>query len=335
MNEADLQIPPIPPRGDDEARPRWSVMIPARNAAATIAQTIDSVLAQAPDGGEMQVAVVDNASTDDTVRVVESVAAMHPRRTLEIHRHAADIGMAGNWNACLHLARGQWVHLLHADDYVQPGFYAAVDRAVASHEDAMLCLVRALVVDAGGAPERLARRQGSTGDELSVYTLAYGNEYYTPGVVVRRAAYERVGGFSPVLRFVPDWEMWVRILASGKAVYVNEPLACYREAAGNATNRLSRSADDLRELVGFGRLLAKRLAWFDEQLWREYLKGHAAWAVRNWSGAGDQAARAANYAYWRRWASAGERLDQRLVQLRALSKQVRWRLRRVLRPWKK
>jgi hypothetical protein len=151
-----------------------------------------------------------------------------------------------------------------------------------------------------------------------VWALAYGNEFYAPGVVVRRAAYERLGGFSPALQYAPDWEMWLRILANGKAVYVNEPLACYREAGGNATSRISRTADDLRELIRFGAVLARRIPGFERQPWREYLKNHAAWAVKNWTRAGDSDAVRANYAYWRRFASPGEKLDEFLIRAKAL-----------------
>jgi glycosyltransferase involved in cell wall biosynthesis len=310
-------------------------MIPAYNGAATIAATLTSVLAQAHAEGAMQIAVIDNCSTDDTVAVVESIAPSQSGGRVEVIRNPTNIGLVGNWNACIEHARGELVLILHADDYLAPGYFTAVEAAFAQRPDADLCLVRALIVDAFDEPERLARRLGSTGEELSVWALAYGNEFYPPGVVVKRSAYERLGGFSRGLLYVADWEMWLRILASGKAVYLNEPLACYREAAGNATNRLSRTADDLRELVRFGEVVRRRIPGFERQPWREYLKNHAAWAVKNWTRAGDADATRANLEFWRKFATPGEKLDVLLTAAKARGVAAERRIRRALKPSKK
>lgn len=309
-------------------------MIPAFNAAGTIAETVRSVLAQAVPEDAMQIVVVDNASTDNTVAVVEQIAKSAARR-VDVHRNPTNLGLVGNWNAALRMSRGEWVHILHADDYLAPGFYDAVQRLIGGRPDIDVCLVRALIVDGRGEPERLARRLGNTGDELLINSLAYGNEFYAPGVVVRRSAYVRVGGFSPVFAYVPDWEMWLRLLQHGKAVYLNDALACYRETVGNATNRLSRTAEDLRELVDFRELLAVRVPWFNDKLYEQFLKNHAAWAVRNWTAAANMDARRANYAYWRKFATVGEKLDEFLAVTHAYAHEARLKLNRVLRPWKR
>lgn len=316
-------------------------MIPAYNSAKTIGETLRSVLSQAPSADAMQITVIDNASTDDTHAIVDRIALPANASRVEVIRNSENIGLVGNWNACIEHARGELVLILHSDDYLAPGYFAAVETAFAQRPDADLCLVRSLIVDANSEPERLARRLGRTGDELSIWTLAYGNEFYAPGVVVRRSCYERLGGFTGALSSVPgmsyvlDWEMWLRILASGKAVYVNEPLACYRETGGNATSRLSRTGDDLRELIRFGAVLARRIGGFEMQSWREYLKNHAAWAVKNWAKAGDADAQRLNYDFWRQFATAGEKLDEFLTKAKAAGVAGERRLRRALKPSKK
>ena len=336
MTDDSLQIPPIAPVAAGVPRPRWSVMIPTYNAAATIAQTLESVLAHGPVARDVQIAVVDNASSDETLLVVEGVvAARNARDRVEVHRNPTNLGMAGNWTACIEHARGELVHILHADDYVQPGFYETVEAAFADAPSSDLCLVRALVVDAKGEPERLAGRLGRTGDVLGATALAYGNEFYCPGVVVRRACYERVGGFSPTLQYLPDWEMWLRILASGSGVYVNEPLVCYREAPGNVTNRYSKTADDLRELIRFGEVLQRRVPGFVPIRWRSFLKQHAVWAMANWERVGDQAAYQTNRNFWRSFASPGEKLDVALAAAKAFGKQCERPLRNAVWQFRK
>ena len=336
MTDEELQIPQIAPVPAGTPRPRWSVMIPTFNAATTIEETLSSVLAEAPDNERMQIAVVDNASTDETLEIVRRLSAERGGR-VEISQHSQNLGLLANWNACLEQSRGELVHILHADDFVRPGFYVAVEASFTERPDADLCLVRALVVDDENAPERLAGRLGSTGDELTTTTLAYGNEFYCPGVVVRRSSYERVGGFSPALAYVPDWEMWLRILLQGTGVYVNEPLVCYRETPGNVTNRFSKTADDLRELICFGDVLKRRVPGFVPLRWRGVLKQHAVWAMANWERAGDAAAYEANRAFWKTFATPGEKLDVALAKAKAFGKECERPLRtigRKIRPKK-
>lgn len=330
MTDEQLQIPTIEPVPPGVARPRWSVMIPAFNGAATIAKTLTSVLEHGPVESDTQVAVVDNVSTDATLAVVDEVlSANGARGRVEVIRNATNLGMTGNWTECIRRARGEFVHILHADDFVRPGFYTAVEAAFAARPEADLCLVRALVVDANGEMERLAGRKGRTGDVLAANALAYGNEFYTPGVVVRRACYERIGGFSSSLVYVPDWEMWLRILAQGCGVYVNEPLVHYREAAGNLTNRFSKTAEDIRELEKFGAVLARRVPGFVPMRWRGFLKQHTVWAMANWERAGDETAYEANRAYWRKYASAGEKLDVALTAAKRFGKDCERPLRKL------
>lgn len=328
----ELEIPEIAPVAAEIARPKWSVMIPTYNAAETIAETLRSVLAHGPAAENAQIAVVDNVSTDDTLAIVTEVCqTVGASDRVEVYQNESNLGMAGNWTACVCKARGELVHILHADDYVRPGFYDAVEAALAATPQADVCVVRTLVVDGCGEAERLSGRLGRTGDRLTIASIAYGNEFYCPAVVVRRSCYERIGGFTPSLRYVPDWEMWSRILASGSGVYVNETLVCYREAAGNLTNRYSRSADDLRELVAFGDILRERVPGFVPLRWRGVLKQHAVWAMANWERAGDAAAYEANRKFWRQFASTGEKLDIALAALKNFTRECERPLRNLAR----
>jgi hypothetical protein len=335
LTDDDLKIPPIEPVAEGVPRSRWSVMIPTYNAAATIAQTLESVLALGPTAGDAQIAVVDNASTDATLDIVRQLAPEAEGR-IEVHRQPRNLGLIANWNACIQLSRGELLHILHADDYVRPGFYQAVAAAFAGAPNADLCLVRSVVVDDNGEPERLATRLGRTGTLLRSYSLAYGNEFFCPGVVVPRACYERVGGFSPALNFVPDWEMWLRILASGSGVYVNEPLACYRNAAGSVTSHYSMTAGYQRELACLGEVLHRRVPGFVPASWNRFLKQHAAWAMAKWKLAGDEAAYRASRKVWRAYASPGEKLDAALAAATAFGIQCERPLRHAMRRiWKK
>jgi glycosyltransferase involved in cell wall biosynthesis len=333
LTDNDLEIPTIPPVAEGVPRPRWSVMIPTYNATRTIAETLNSVLDQALPEDEMQIAVVDNVSTDETLAVVDRIVASHAsRRQIEIHRNPSNFGMVGNFNACLRLARGELVHLLHADDTIRPGFYAAVEPRMRQHPEADICASRVLTIDADGELEYITNRLARAGN-LTVYDVAYENQLYPPGVVVRRTGYERVGGYSNVISYLPDWEMWTRLLEHRPGVFINELLACYRQTPGNATDYFSRSATDVRDMMRFGDVLERRVPGFSHDQWRKCMRRHAEWGMRKWREAGDEAGFRANQEVLRKIAARGSIPGYWLARAKELGKHYERILRKAI--WRK
>ena len=97
--------------------PLVSVLVPAWNAGRSIPRALDSLLA---DGeANLQVVVVDDASTDDTIAVVEAIAARDPR--VELVRSPVNGGPSAARNLGLPLLRGEWMTFLDADDRLLPG----------------------------------------------------------------------------------------------------------------------------------------------------------------------------------------------------------------------
>src|SRR5262249_29871891 len=115
-------IPPIEPCSGGSHRPFWSVMIPTYNCAGDLRHTLASVLCQAPGPEEMQIEVVDDASTMD---YPEDVVRELGNGRVTFFRHAKSQRATRTFNTCVQRSRGHWVHILHGDDEVVPGFYAA------------------------------------------------------------------------------------------------------------------------------------------------------------------------------------------------------------------
>jgi hypothetical protein len=67
-------------------------------------------------------------------------------------------------------------------------------------------------------------------------------------IVVRRAVYERLGGFRPQFRYALDWEMWQRIAAHYSFWFEPAILACYREHPASASTSLMLEAADTRDV---------------------------------------------------------------------------------------
>ena len=282
--------PRIEPVPESVGRPRWSVLIPTYECAGYLVETLESVLAQDPGPDRMQIEVVDDHSSDEP----EAVVRRHGGR-VGFHRQPRNVGHVANLNTCLARSTGELVHVLHGDDAVRPGFYAALEAPFASPEiGAAFC--RYLAIDDTGrwttvAPLE-AEEDGVIGDWLD--RIARWQRVQTPAMVVRRSVYEQVGGFDDRVGDVEDWEMWTRIAAHTQVWHVVEPLALYRvreRSLSRGTLRTGANVANLRRAIELNRevLPPERR----EEITREALEVTALTALkraRRLLGAGDAAA---------------------------------------------
>ncbi len=223
-------------------------MIPAYNSTKLLESTLRSVLEQDPGPDRMQIAVVDDASpSPEAGRIVADVA---PGR-VEYHRGATNVGLAANWNACIDLSRGRWVHILHQDDLILPGFYERLGRADAARPDLVAAFCRYSWIDGDGRTLRVSDVESDTPGVLEGWAarIAVEQRIQCPSIAVKRATYEQVGGFRPDLRFTLDWEMWARVAFAGPVWYEPEMLACWRQHDAGETGRLARSRSILPEIA--------------------------------------------------------------------------------------
>jgi glycosyltransferase involved in cell wall biosynthesis len=291
-DEYAASIPNVPAPPPQAARPQWSVMIPAYNCANYLRQTLRSVLAQDPGRGRMQIEVVDDCSTEDDP---EAVVRQMPPGRVEFYRQPRNVGVSRNFNTCVLRSRGDLVHILHGDDLVQPGFYAAIGDCALRFPQAAILMTRSWYIDEAGTAFQsspFVKRYAECARDAS--PLYYGNPLRTPAVVIRRVFYQRYGGFCERLLHVADWEMWARAAAKGGAVMSNSRLACYREFGGNDTSRLRRTAENLRDVLRLADVFSRNYPDFQPDRFHRWVRSVAAEQVRMFRRMGDQEAVAAN-----------------------------------------
>lgn len=239
-----MEAPIIPPVESSVARPFWSVMIPVHNCAHFLEKALKSVLSQAPPPERMQIAVVDDASVDNPEEVVQRLGSSR----VEFFRHQQAQGAPGNFNACLRLARGFWVHILNGDDAVRPGFYERFEGVITKvpHLAAVFC--RAIFIDENDHWLGISDLDLPKPQIYPFSRLVVSNPVWTPSIVVARAVYEQVGGFRPELPYCQDWDMWKRAALRGPVWFEPEPLALYRRHAHSLTTRLARDAKNIADM---------------------------------------------------------------------------------------
>jgi len=216
-----------------------SVVIPAKNVAAYVGETIASALAQ---DEVTEVIVVDDGSTDDTLAIVRAVS--DPRLHL-MTNDSAGVSSARNLGA--RHASGDWLVFLDADDRLRPGAVAALLAAARRAPRAVLVYGDYNTIDSEGRQigrrELLKGRRKPSGDVLA--RLTSGNFIVNGGVALTRAeAFRAVGGFDVSLRYCEDWHCWCRLAAIGEFAFAPTLLLDYRLHTANTMNAALRTPQD-------------------------------------------------------------------------------------------
>ena len=202
---------------------RVSVIVAVYNGAATVRRAIASVLEQKFDG--LEVLVVDDGSTDPTAEVLQSWGT-HIRVVRQKNR-----GPSVARNVAARLAQGAYLAFLDADDVWLPDKLSKVVSALDSAPDAVLAYSNFKPVDDYGreVPETFFTADCDHAPSMEEL-LSRWWPITTSTVVMRRATFERCGGFSEQFRSAgyEDPYLWLLAREQGKFVFVNEPLVLYR-----------------------------------------------------------------------------------------------------------
>lgn len=191
-----------------------SVVIPARDAAGTLARALRSVLDQAPPPAE--VIVVDDASRDDTAALAESTPGV------TVIRLPAPSGAAAARNAGIAAATRPYVAFQDADDEWLPGKLARQMALFAADPglDFVACGARLFGLDGADRGPLYDGCIPRAGAEAWRGLLAR-NTIATPCVVARRQALLDAGGFDAALPVAEDQDLWIRLALRGRLGYVD------------------------------------------------------------------------------------------------------------------
>ncbi len=120
------------------AEPVLGIGLPVRNGEKVLAETLNSLLAQR--FGDLELVVVDNASTDATEEIVRSFAAKDGR--IGYVRQERDVGILANFNAAFELSRGEYF-MWAANDLYDPRFLGRCLELLAERPDAVAASTKA------------------------------------------------------------------------------------------------------------------------------------------------------------------------------------------------
>ena len=215
--------------------PLVSICIPVFNGERTIRETICSVINQTYKN--IEIVVVDNCSTDHTMDVIHSLDIDN----MTVYQNSNNLGMVGNWNRCLSLAKGKYICILCADDTIEKDCIRKKVNMMEIEKDLVMCFSSSVVVNERG--EVLLRRRPFKsncvvdGKELALRSYYSKNLYGEPSnVLFKKDVIKEAVMFDGELRYATDWDMWLQLSCLGQVGYIDEVLMKYKISKSNQTS---------------------------------------------------------------------------------------------------
>lgn len=237
--------------------PKVSVCIASYNHGCYLAETFSSILAQTYQ--DFEIVVVDDESTDDSVKIIERFVRQYPDK-IRFYQHAdrRNHGVSRTTNLAVEKSRGQYIAFIGSDDIWRNNLLEVEVDALQRNPQHGLVYAKALAVD----KERnsLGRIYGAAVHGNIAQRLILNNAIPALTALVSRAALDQCGVFDDNLAY-SDWHLWIRISHEFPILFVDQVLAERREHGQNMS--LGSEERDVHYQLDVLRALEKQ-PWFED-----------------------------------------------------------------------
>jgi glycosyltransferase involved in cell wall biosynthesis len=258
MERIPTTPPVIKPLPQSVNRPKWSVMIPAYNCSEFLIHALQSVLSQNFPENQMQIEVIDDASTDaDVEKIVQEVG----KGRVKYYKQPQNMGSLRNFETCINRAQGHYIHILHGDDRVKDGYYSAMQELLEMYPEAGAAFCRYQYIDEYNHLKNIIfypemPEKGILKNWLLRISEGQRIQYVT--ITVRREVYEKLGSFYGIT-YGEDWEMWVRIAKHYPVAYTPEILAEYRKHSDSISGVKILSGEYMEDVTVLFKMIQEHL----------------------------------------------------------------------------
>jgi glycosyltransferase involved in cell wall biosynthesis len=229
--------------------PTVSILIPTYNRRDMLKEAVASVLAQGYT--DYEIIIADNCSTDDT----ETVVAAFDDSRIKYHKNAQNVGAVHNYNRALHLATGKYLYLFSDDDVMLANNLALKVTVLEQypqvgmvHSNLHEIAEDGVVFSEGHWASRTNIWHRLQGEPLmpaqECYSLLYngGNFISMPSAMVRKSLLdEHKLEFNNQLRFLIDWDLWLKLAVFSDFYFLKDPLIHYRHHKQNEAKLVAQN----------------------------------------------------------------------------------------------
>lgn len=211
--------------------PLVSIGIPVYNGERFLAESLDSIRSQRYHN--LEIIIVDNASTDGTPFIIDRYAEADPR--FMVYRNETNLGAAANYNLAFRYAHGTYFKWASCDDLIDPDFIARCVKVLERDRSAVLCYPKTVLISESGETigiyeDRCNLDEGSEFRRFRHFlrTCRLCNSIFG---VVRADALSRTPLIEPYV--ASDFVLLARLALFGTFIELHEPLFFRREHSAN------------------------------------------------------------------------------------------------------
>lgn len=186
-----------------------TVIMGIYNCAATLPDAIDCILAQTLSDWEL--ILCDDGSGDNTFTVAERYQKDYPDQIILL-RNEKNLGLNATLNQCLQYAQGSYIARMDGDDLCEPDRFEKEAAVLDAEPDIAIVSSDMSFFDEEGTWGQIAHP-----DYPEKKDFVHGSPFCHAACMVRREAYEAVGGYSEDARFlrVEDYHLWYKMYMAG------------------------------------------------------------------------------------------------------------------------
>ncbi|NEQ49719.1 MAG: glycosyltransferase [Leptolyngbya sp. SIO3F4] len=233
--------------------PAITVAIPVYNGARTIRSTLESILQQSFE--DFEVVVIDDGSTDDTIKVVQQFDDSRIRLISYPNK-----GLAASRNRGIQQSRCELISFIDADDLW------TVDKLadqLAILQNAPMTSVAYSWTDCIDQADRFCRRGSHISAEGDVYEKLLMGNFLDSGsnALFRKSVFETVGQFDESLKAAEDWDMFLRIAIDHSFAVVPTVQILYRLSPQSMSANLERQERESLKVLDQAFARKPQLSW--------------------------------------------------------------------------
>lgn len=218
-------------RYQEASTPLVSVVIPTYNRRRHLVEAIESVLAQTYQ--PLELIVVDDGSTDGTQEALSG----YGDRVRVLRQENRGPSAARNWGIAH--ASGAFVAMLDSDDLWHPRKIEKQMAVMQEKPEVGLVFCRLTHLDQTTGRSSINRYPPDLRGDLRRRLLER-NYIANSSVLVRKACFEKVGGYDETMKWAEDWDLWIRISRYFQFDFVDEPLLWLRRQGDNLQQQIER-----------------------------------------------------------------------------------------------
>ena len=226
--------------------PLVSICIPIYNGDKYILQTVESVLAQTYSNFEL--IINDDISTDNSLNICRNIKDTR----VKVCSNSNNLGLIGNWKACINKAKGKYVKILCQDDLLYPDAIEKTVQVFEANPQVTVVTGSSNIINSVGkiVMKRQVYQRDSllNGKQFAKKTFLRGrNLFAEPSVMMFRTdvAQNIDIFFDKDLIFGTDWDAGLLMAYKGDVFYLAEPVASFRISAESTSVKLHKAKDKI------------------------------------------------------------------------------------------